>query len=160
MYLLNVSYSLCSCNFHLIRESGLSHSEAWDWLIINCVMSRVLIGWFAFQALTCSLDKGHALDFCIMMIISGFGRLNPLTQSIGWARLHLSLFSSCQDRPNVSTLCPQLSQSSACLARVVQRKRRPADCSEGWAGESRSYILYCGMTPFMFPECANMWTEA
>lgn len=35
----------------------------------------------SFQASTCSSDKGHVLDFCIMMIICGFGSLNPLTHA-------------------------------------------------------------------------------
>lgn len=42
-----------------------------------------------------------------MTIIWGFGWLNPPSRkqdSIGWALLHLSLLSSCQDWPNVSTL--------------------------------------------------------
>lgn len=36
---------------------------------------------YSFQASTCSPDRGHVLDFCIMMIIWGFGWLNPLTHA-------------------------------------------------------------------------------
>lgn len=38
-----------------------------------------------------------------------------MQDSIGWAVLHLSPRSICQDCPNVSTLYPQLSQILACL---------------------------------------------
>lgn len=56
-----------------------------------------------------------------------------MQDSIGWALLHLSLLSSCQDWPNVSALCAQLSQIPACLACTVHGMLRPTN-SPGWLG--------------------------
>lgn len=50
---------------------------------VNCVISWLVFFQcvYSFQASTCSPERGHVLDFCIMMIIWGFGWLNPLTHA-------------------------------------------------------------------------------
>lgn len=104
-------------------------------LIINCLMSHVLVGQFAFQASTCSLDRGHVLDFCIMLIIWGFGRLSPLAH----ARLNRM---SCA--PPVSPLqLPRLTQclyylptavTNLCMPGMHGTQNAQASKLPGWLG--------------------------
>lgn len=63
-------------------------------------------------------------------------------------------FPSCQDWPNVSTLCPQLSQIPACLACMVHRDAQ-ANKFPGWLGRFGMRLsdgelprhLQCGSRP-------------
>lgn len=61
-----------------------------------------------------------------------------MQDSIGWAPLHLSLLSSCQDWPNVSAAHPQLSQIPACLACTEHGMLRPTNRLVGWVWGSMS----------------------
>lgn len=75
----------------------------------------------SFQASTCSSDKGHVLDFCIMMIICGFGSLNHLTHA------RLNQMSSAPPAPPF-----QLPRLTECLYSLPTAVTNP--CMSGMHG--------------------------
>lgn len=74
---LLVSFPIHQWNNH-VNASGIGVDRK---LVMRPYWSVFLLCLYSFQASSHSPDRGHVLDFCIMMLIWGFGRLNPLTHA-------------------------------------------------------------------------------